>query len=132
MRPGKTAGLRHVALFVEDLAACVDFYVRLLGMDIEWQPDEDNYYLSSGNDNLALHRRHSTISETEQRLDHIGFILDTMEEVDRWHDFFVAEGVAIKAAPRTHRDGARSFYCFDPDGTVIQMIYHPPISGRPS
>ena len=127
-RPNKTAGLRHVALFVEDLGACVDFYVRLLGMEVEWQPDDDNFYLSSGNDNLALHRRHNSIEATAQRLDHIGFILDTKEEVDAWHDFFVAEGVEIKAAPRTHRDGARSFYCFDPDGTVVQMIYHPPIS----
>lgn len=130
-RPSKTAGLRHVALFVENLSACVDFYVRLLGMEVEWQPDEDNYYLSSGNDNLALHRRPDSALPLAQRLDHIGFILDTMEEVDQWHEFFVAEGVEIKAAPRTHRDGARSFYCFDPDGTVVQMIFHPPISGRP-
>ena len=129
-RPGKTAGLRHVALFVEDLAACVDFYVRLLGMEVEWQPDDDNFYLSSGNDNLALHRRHDNVLEAAQRLDHIGFIIDTKEDVDRWYAFFVAEGVEIKAEPRTHRDGARSFYCFDPDGTVVQMIYHPPISGR--
>ena len=34
----------------------------------------------------------------------------------------------IKNEPRTHRDGARSFYCLDPDGNVVQMIYHPPIS----
>ena len=55
-RPGKTSGLRHVALFVANLEACVDFYTRLLGMNIEWQPDADNVYLTSGNDNLALHR----------------------------------------------------------------------------
>jgi hypothetical protein len=33
--------------------------------------------------------------------------------------------------PRTHRDGARSFYCFDPAGNLVQFIYHPPISNAP-
>jgi hypothetical protein len=33
------------------------------------------------------------------------------------------------AEPRTHRDGARSFYCQDPDGNAVQILYHPPISG---
>ena len=49
-------GLRHLALNVVKLDDAVDFYTRLLGMEIEWQPDADNYYLTSGNDNLALHR----------------------------------------------------------------------------
>ena len=26
------------------------------------------------------------------------------------------------------RDGARSFYCYDPDGTLVQMIHHPEVS----
>jgi hypothetical protein len=33
-------------------------------------------------------------------------------------------------APRTHRDGARSFYCRDPEGNLVQMIYHPPIARK--
>ena len=27
-----------------------------MGMQVEWRPDPDNVYLTSGNDNLALHR----------------------------------------------------------------------------
>ena len=30
--------------------------------------------------------------------------------------------------PRTHRDGARSFYCRDPSGVRVQLIYHIPIA----
>ncbi|NND38220.1 MAG: VOC family protein [Pseudomonadales bacterium] len=129
-RPAATSGLRHVALFVPDLDAALDFYVRLLGMVIEWQPDDDNVYLTSGNDNLALHRRRNwdpSEASAEQRLDHMGFILDTPDQVDAWHEFLQAQGVDIKAAPRTHRDGARSFYCHDPSGVLVQMIYHPPL-----
>jgi hypothetical protein len=36
--------------------------------------------------------------------------------------------VTLRTAPRTHRDGARSFYCEDPAGNVVQIIFHPPIS----
>ena len=55
-RPPATIGMRHVALFVPDLEACEHFYVDLLGMKVEWRPDPDNVYLTSGQDNLALHR----------------------------------------------------------------------------
>jgi catechol 2,3-dioxygenase-like lactoylglutathione lyase family enzyme len=127
-RPARTAGLRHVALFVTEFEQCLDFYTRLLGMEIEWQPDPENVYLTSGNDNLALHKAHVESADVGQRLDHIGFILDTPEQVDEWHQFFVDNNVTIRNVPKTHRDGARSFYCVDPDGVVVQMIYHPPIS----
>ena len=128
-QPKPTAGLRHVALFVENFEATILFYTKLLGMEIEWQPDDDNYYLSSGNDNLALHRfTGEERPPAQQRLDHIGFIIDDEDQVDVWYGFLQANGVRMKNEPKTHRDGARSFYCLDPDGNVVQMIYHPPIS----
>ena len=49
-------GLRHLALNVRDLESMKRFYVDLLGFAVEWEPDRDNVYLSSGIDNLALHR----------------------------------------------------------------------------
>lgn len=128
-RPSATIGMRHVALFVERFEETVAFYRDLLGMAVEWQPDPDNVYLTSGRDNLALHRYHGgERPPAGQRLDHIGFILARPEQVDEWHDYLVAHGVRVLKQPKTHRDGARSFYCLDPDGTVVQIIYHPPIS----
>ena len=128
-RPASTAGLRHVALFVAEFDATVRFYTELLGMTIEWQPDADNFYLTSGSDNLALHRYSGGEREpAQQRLDHIGFIVDAPEQVDAWHDFLAANQVRVLKKPKTHRDGARSFYCLDPDGNAVQIIHHPPIS----
>jgi catechol 2,3-dioxygenase-like lactoylglutathione lyase family enzyme len=60
-----------------------------------------------------------------QRLDHIGFFLNERDDVDHWHAFLSAQGVTIKALPKDHRDGTRSFYCSDPDGNTVQMIYIP-------
>lgn len=128
--PEGLAGLRHVALSVEPLEACVDFYSRLLGMKIEWQPDADNVYLTSGCDNLALHRTNQFQAESNPgALDHIGFILKKPEQVDAWYEYLKKQGVKMRNAPRTHRDGARSFYCYDPARTVVQFIHHPPVSG---
>ncbi len=125
-KPNPTSGLRHIALFVKNLEACVDFYTKLIDMKIEWQPDADNYYLTSGHDNLALHRLKSdTPFNGPQRLDHVGFILNELADVEQWCEYLRVNNVIIKAEPRTHRDGTRSFYCADPDGNLVQMIYHP-------
>lgn len=128
-RPKATAGMHHVALFVEDLAACEHFYVELLGMRVEWRPDPENVYLTSGSDNLALHRLKADYSGP-QHLDHIGFILNSPDEVDQWFAFLREHGIIMKTNPRTHRDGARSFYCLDPGGNTVQMIFHPPLAGN--
>ena len=129
-RPEATLGLRHVALQVHELEACERFYVELLGMRVEWRPDADNVYLSGGSDNLALHRLHGPHADSSaQRLDHMGFMLKRIEQVDVWYEFLKSHGVRIAKEPRTHRDGARSFYCYDPDGNLVQLIYHPPLAG---
>jgi len=129
-RPPATGGLRHVAFYALKFEACEHFYTELLGMAVEWRPDADSVYLCSGNDNLALHRATIPFAEEGQHLDHIGFIMRQMGDVDVWYDFLLENNVEMRTKPRTHRDGARSFYCFDPDGNTVQMIYHPPISDR--
>ena len=127
-RPSPGYGMRHVALYVRDLAACEYFYVELLGMRVEWRPDPANVYLSSGSDNLALHQAGDlSRDESAQRLDHIGFFLAKAEDVDAWFEWLNENGVRMRTGPRTHRDGARSFYCYDPDGTLVQIIHHPPV-----
>jgi catechol 2,3-dioxygenase-like lactoylglutathione lyase family enzyme len=128
------AGLRHLALNVRDLPAMKRFYVDLLGFAVEWEPDADNIYLSSGADNLALHRSTASTAEASRSsagaLDHLGLIVRAADDVDRWADFLEGHGVTLDAKPRTHRDGARSCYFKDPDGNSVQIIHHPPISQK--
>ncbi|HLB42466.1 MAG TPA: VOC family protein [Gammaproteobacteria bacterium] len=125
IKPNPTAGLHHVALYVKKFAECKYFYTKLLGMKIMWNPDEDNLYLSSGNDNLALHRASiDFIPSTHQHLDHIGFFLSERDDVDTWYQYLLSQHVEIKAPPKDHRDNTRSFYCADPDGNVVQMIFY--------
>lgn len=130
-KPKPTAGMHHVALFVKNMDACEQFYVDILGMKIDWHPDPDNLYLTSGSDNLALHRAPADFTPAKhQRLDHIGFFLRDRGDVDEWFEYLSSEKVVIKAKPKDHRDGTRSFYCADPDGNIVQMIHIPSITKK--
>ena len=108
------------------------FYTDVLGFAVEWEPDDDNVYLTSGVDNLALHRvpggrgpEHAGCA-----LDHLGLVVRRSEDIDAWADYLRWCGIELDAPPRTHRDGARSLYLSDPDGNRVQIIHHPPISDK--
>ena len=127
-QPPTHLGLRHIALFVTAFDETKRFYIELLGFHVEWEPDADNVYLTSGSDNLALHRAIERKGSPDTSLDHLGVLVRQASDVDAWAGFFENHGVILASQPRTHRDGARSFYVDDPDGNRVQVIYHPPIS----
>jgi catechol 2,3-dioxygenase-like lactoylglutathione lyase family enzyme len=122
-------GLRHVALRVRDIGRSKDFYRECFGMEIVWEPDPENVYLSSGSDNLALHAgaRDGAPADSQQ-LDHLGFVVENAERVQALETEFRRRGVKIIQPFKVHRDGSASFYLADPDGIVIQMLYEPHIS----
>ena len=123
-------GMRHVALKVKNVTQSKIFYQEILGMDVVWEPDAENVYLSSGCDNIALHAVSANFaaSAEEKQLDHLGFIVESTERVKELEQEFIAKGVRIVHPFKAHRDGSASFYCADPDGIVIQMLYEPHLS----
>jgi catechol 2,3-dioxygenase-like lactoylglutathione lyase family enzyme len=129
---GGIKGMRHIALKVRDIAKAKSFYQTILGMNVVWEPDPENVYLSSGNDNIALHQVTSGFASTaaEQHLDHFGFIVESIERVQELEEQFRCAGVTIVHPFKIHRDGSASFYCADPDGIVIQMLYEPQLSHK--
>ncbi len=142
-------GLRHVALNVRDLPAMKRFYVEVLGFRVEWEPDAENVYLTSGTDNLALHQAAPASPLVPPKLaskggeprsgegghdapvnplDHLGLVVAAKADVDAWAAYLQERGLRAEGPPRTHRDGARSLYLTDPENNRVQIIYHPPIS----
>ena len=118
-RPEPTGGLRHVALQVRKLEECEQFYTSLLGMKVEWRPDPDNVYLTSGHDNLALHRAQDDfVAANAQRLDHIGFLVQdiesTLEEMKR-------KGVRISTELKV-LPGRKVAFVDGPEGIRIELI----------
>jgi catechol 2,3-dioxygenase-like lactoylglutathione lyase family enzyme len=122
-------GMRHIALKVKNVARSKNFYQDILGMEVVWEPDPQNVYLSSGCDNIALHEVSTNFATgAEPQLDHLGFVVETVERVKELEGEFQTKGVRIVHPFKIHRDGSASFYCADPDGIVIQMLYEPTLS----
>lgn len=120
-------GIRHLALRVKNLQEMRRFYVGVLGYSVEWEPDPRNLYLTSGTDNLALHE--DSMESGRGSLDHLGILVEKPRDVDDWAEYLTINHIQLKQQPKTHRDGARSIYFCDPEQNMIQIIYHPPISG---
>jgi catechol 2,3-dioxygenase-like lactoylglutathione lyase family enzyme len=125
-------GMRHIALKVRDLGRAKRFYQDVLGMTAVWEPDAKNAYLSSGCDNLALHEVTDSFARAaeERQLDHLGFLVESIDRVRQLEQEFVRQGVTLVHPFKIHRDGSASFYCADPDGIVIQMLYEPTLSSQ--
>ena len=41
-------GIRHIALNVRNFEECFRFYSDVLGMSVDWKPDNENVYLTNG------------------------------------------------------------------------------------
>ena len=123
-------GMRHIALKVKGAARSKSFYCDRFGMDVVWEPDPRNVYLSSGCDNIAIHEitAEFAASAAELQLDHLGFVVESIERVQELEQEFISHGVKIVHPFKVHRDGSASFYCADPDGIVIQLLYEPTLS----
>ncbi|HEY1234841.1 MAG TPA: VOC family protein [Candidatus Binatia bacterium] len=123
-------GMRHIALKVREVARSKQFYQDVLGLEVVWEPDPQNVYLSSGCDNIAIHGVSNVLADNAQdrQLDHLGFVVEDLERVRALEKEFIAKGVPIVHPFKVHRDGSASFYCADPDGIVIQLLYEPQLS----
>lgn len=120
----KNACLKHIALAVNRLDECEKFY-NLLGMRTELKT-EDYVYLTSGSDNLSLHRLDAKF-EIYQRLEHIGFALDSKAAVDRLYTDALTHQLTIANPPKIFGIGTTSFSVLDPDGIEVEFTYHPPM-----
>ena len=122
----KNASLKHIALAVHKLDACEKFY-NLLGMSTELKTTE-YVYLTNNGDNLSLHKVSHAFA-VNQRLEHIGFALNSIDEVDQLYQNAKKHNLRIASIPKTFGNGTRSFSVMDPDGIEVEFIYHLPMSG---
>jgi catechol 2,3-dioxygenase-like lactoylglutathione lyase family enzyme len=120
----KNASLRHIALAVNKLDECEQFY-NLLGMQTELKTT-DYVYLAGNGDNISLHKINA-VFEGVQRLEHIGFSLDSIQSVDHLYQEAIKQRLTVLSAPKTFGIGTHSFSILDPDGIEVEFTYHPPM-----
>ena len=123
----KNASLRHVALAVYKIDECEKFY-HMLGMKTELKT-QDYVYLSGNGDNISLHRIEGAFSDM-QRLEHIGFALDSIASVNALYEKITSTNISVISPPKTFGIGTHSFSVCCPDGIEVEFTYHPPMWER--
>jgi glyoxylase I family protein len=118
--------LHHIALTVTDLDASVEWYSRVF--DVRRQMDaphpgglgrilaDDAWTLM-----IALHRHDSHeregFAETRTGLDHVGLVVPTRTELERWQDHLESHGVV--RSERADRPCTQSPIVDEPYGSVL-------------
>ncbi len=110
------------------LDECEEFY-HTLGMRTELKT-EDYVYLTHYEDSLSLHKVNHQFP-AHQRLEHIGFALDSVDAVNKLYQFALKNHLNILNEPKTFGIGTHSFSVQDPDGIEVEFVYHPTMRNLP-
>ncbi len=137
-------GLRHAAIISRDLKRSLDFYCGVLGFEAYHVTDPDWAMVSLSGTTLSFLRVPAStpvLSPSQSPTfhpSHLGFTVQSPSAVDLARGKLVDSGHAPAPASR-HRDGSYGFYCMDPDGNQLEIIFIPaipaadplqPVSGR--
>lgn len=119
------SGLDHLVITVTDISRAVDFYSRVLGLEVRYR-DRERVDLMLGDIALRLHWTATDIephaaTPTPGSLDLCLRSLLPLDEVQRHLE---ALAVAVELGP-VHRQGAtgpiESLYLRDPDGNLLEI-----------
>jgi catechol 2,3-dioxygenase-like lactoylglutathione lyase family enzyme len=118
--------IHHVALNVVDLKRSIDFYERVVGLEVV---DRDDHYakLNIGGDEIALFQLPSdaVVGRTDSdattgSLNHIAFAVPA-SAFHLYHERIRSEGITITFGPVQRRRG-KALYFLDPDGNKIELF----------
>ena len=129
---GITFKIRHTMLPVSNMERTVDFYTRLLGMDVQRIRDvpekgERVRYLGYGNDEdsgPALELIESAESRAKAPLPRwTGHVALFVSDCYKLCEILQAERVQFVSGPGPNRPGSKDIYAFikDPDGYVLEL-----------
>ena len=128
---GFTLKIRHTMLPVSDMERTVDFYTRLLGMDVQRIRDvparnERVRYLGYGNEDEGPSLELIESTETRGKAPlapWTGHIALYVSDCYKLSEKLKAEGVEFVSGPGPNRPGGKDIYAFikDPDGYVIEL-----------
>ena len=134
----KLMGLAHLVLRVTDLERSVDFYQRILGLEVTSRAGTRMAFLSAPVDNgksheLGLLALGPDLPPNEQHrvgMYHFAWQLETLEELEAFHRHLTDEGATIVG----YGDHGISMgiYFVDPDRNEIEVFYELPADQWPT
>ena len=110
------SGLRHLSLRTHDLERTVDFYTRLLGLEIAFRVPPDRVFLRwPRGDDLLDFVKSKVRPKGRQSLDHFGFSVpkSTLRTVEQR---LKKENISIEG-----RRGRSGIYFQDPNGYLVEF-----------
>ncbi|CAH2598869.1 Lactoylglutathione lyase [Rhodovastum atsumiense] len=129
--PGSPLRLLHAMLRVSDLERSLDFYTRLLGMQVIEQRDHKRNQFTQvylgygpGEADIGLELVFNwTREEPYQQGDAFGHLAIAVSGITALCDRLAAEGVQMPRPPRRQRHGERIVaFIVDPDGYQIELV----------
>lgn len=113
--------MNHINLPVPDVAATRDFFSKYFGMKTVLELGKNSLAILRDEGGMVLNLSHfDKKSEIHYHKDfHVGFFLDTREEVDAVHARMAADGVV--ADPPRKLPGRYAFYIDAPGGFVTEV-----------
>jgi len=142
---GSTGGInfriRHTMLPVGDLDRAIDFYARLLGMDLMRLRNEPERNMRTGylgygseDDGPALELIQTGAADRSAKMpDWSGHIALYVSDLYKLAAILKAAGVRFTMDPRPNRPGSKDLVAFiqDPDGYTIELTERHSTTGAP-
>jgi lactoylglutathione lyase len=124
--------LEHVALYVEDLEAIKNFYIRYFCATVNQKYHNprtglQTYFLSfDGGARLEIMQRPGMTPKANGEYvlgyTHISFKLGSVEKVDELTRILQENGCPLLNGPRTTGDGYYESVLSDPEGNLIELV----------
>ena len=138
---GITFRIRHTMLPVGDLDRTVDFYTRLLGMDVMRIREEPERKLRTGylgygseDDGPALEVIQSGAADAQAKMPAwTGHVALYVSDLYNLAETLKAAGIKFLTEPRPNRPGSKDLMAFiqDPDGYTIELTERHSRTGPP-
>jgi catechol 2,3-dioxygenase-like lactoylglutathione lyase family enzyme len=125
------AGIAEIVLWVRDMDAAVDFYGRILGLEVISPPGLPNKFLKAADGELGVPDMIVLVphpgglafprEKAARVLHHLAFRVRT-DAYEALRAAFEAEQVEVRSGVHPVLKGVRTFYVDDPDGNEVEII----------
>jgi catechol 2,3-dioxygenase-like lactoylglutathione lyase family enzyme len=137
MEPIDCLGFDHIDLTVNDLALSTEYYDRVLGrLGFEMFNEESasqsvifvNGVTSIGIRPSSDERQGASFDRYRVGLHHLALRAARRDDVDRFYQWLVAEGLAVLDSPAEYPEYGKDYYATffpDPDGLKLELVHFP-------